>query len=208
MDNVPMHTYIHMYKCVCVYVCVHSKQGHWCMGGHSKHLRRRILLWHPHTHDWIRLPARTRMHVCVYIDNSAAGELSKSDQRLYIHTSMCMCSPHAYTHKHTHTNTYICVCVCAISFTLCAVLALFFVFCICTKNSRHIYMSSGNVQSENTFIYLYNWRFFSSKRNTRTHTPTRRHMMHWLWPGTDDEGRRRGRDWEGECVQWPTFIVI
>lgn len=110
-----------------VYVCVHGKQGHWCMGGHSKHLRRRILLWHPHTHAWIRLPARTRMHVCVYIDNSAAGELSKSDQRLYIHTSMCMCSPHAYSHTHTYKYIHLCVRVCDfIYFVRCAC----FVFCL------------------------------------------------------------------------------
>lgn len=199
MDNVPMHTYIHMYICACVCVCVHSKQGHWCMGGHSKHLRRRILLWHPHTHAWIRLPARTRMHVCVYIDNS---DNYQNQINVYTYIRVCACAARTRTHTHTHTNTYICVCVCAISFTLCAVLALFFVFCICTKNSRHIYMSSGNVQSENTFIYLYNWRFFSSKKHTHAHSPAYDALT------LARNGWRRKGEREWECVQWPTFIVI
>lgn len=69
----------------------------------------------------------TRMYVYMYIDNSAAGELSKSDQRLYI----CACAVHTFTHIYICICTYICVRVRVCDFIyFCALCLLALFFCL------------------------------------------------------------------------------
>lgn len=117
-----------MYTCVCVYVCVcvHSKQGHWCMGGHSKHLRRRIQLCthtHPHTHmHGFDYP---HAHVCMYVCISIIAQQVNYQNQINVYTYICACAARRRTH--IHTSTYMCVRVCDfIYFVRCAC----FVFCL------------------------------------------------------------------------------
>lgn len=178
------HAYIHMWACVCV--CVHSKQGHWCMGGHSKHLRRRIqLCTHTHTHTCMDSITRThtRMHAYMYIDNSAAGELSKSDQRLYI----CACAVRTYTNMYMYINLRSCACV--RFHLLCALCLLCFLSFANVQKTQDIFIWAVEMCKTKThlFIYIIEDSFLpkeththrcTSTADTHTYTPTRRHMMH------------------------------
>lgn len=147
-----MHACIYtcMPVCVCACVCMASKANRaW---GHPKRLRRRIQL---STHiyinmyvcefAWIRLHTRWYVCVCVCVDNSAAGELSKSDQRLHVPMQVLALSMPAHIHTYIHTYSCACVCVCAFHL-LCTRCACFFVFCKAIWNVQKI-------AQQDTYLY-------------------------------------------------------
>lgn len=104
MDNVPRKVCICIYTSVFVCVCIASKANHaW---GHPKRLRRRIhLCTHTPTHILITIcmDSITHTYACVYADNSAAGELSKSDQRLHVQVQVPALSIPVRSRKYIHT---------------------------------------------------------------------------------------------------------
>lgn len=163
MDNVPphttcMHAYIRVCLCVCVRVfvwqarpIVHGVIQSVCVGvSSSLHICMYVNL---HGFDY------THAGMCVCVDNSAAGELSKSDQRLHVPMQVLALSMPA--HIHTYIHRYSCARVCVrISFT---VYALCLLFCLlrsnleCAKNrsTRHIFIWPVKCVKRK-HIYLYN----------------------------------------------------